>query len=113
MLATPTTLIALLRTVALGWSQAQVAERAQEIHELGRDLHARLGVMGSHLDKLGRSLRGSVEAYNSTVGSLESRVLVTARNLEDLGAGDGEITAPEPVLVEPRALTADELRQTG
>lgn len=113
VLATPTTLITLLRTVALGWSQAQVAERAREIHELGRDLHGRLATLGGHLDKLGRSLRGSVEAYNATVGSLETRVLVTARNLEELGAGDGDLPAPTPVTIEPRALTARELRETG
>ncbi|WP_110208027.1 DNA recombination protein RmuC [Nocardioides daejeonensis] len=113
VLATPTTLIALLKTVALGWSQAQVAERAREIHELGRDLHARLGVMGGHLDKLGRSLRGSVEAFNATVGSLEGRVLVTARNLEELGAGESALEAPARVIVEPRSLTARELRETG
>lgn len=110
VLATPTTLISLLRTVALGWSQASIAERAREIHQLGRDLHGRLGVLGGHLDKLGRSLRGSVEAYNSTVGSLESRVLVTARNLEDLGAADDELAPPTQITVEPRALTARELR---
>ncbi len=85
VLATPTTLIALLRTVAMGWSHATLAERTREIHALGRDLHDRLGVMGSHLDKLGRSLRSSVEAYNATVGSLEARVLVTARQFGELG----------------------------
>ena len=88
VLATPTTLIALLRTVAMGWQHATLAERTREIHALGRDLHARLGVMGDHLDKLGRSLRSSVEAYNRTVGSLESRVLVTARRFAELGVTD-------------------------
>ena len=91
VLATPTTLIALLRTVAMGWSHATLAERTREIHALGRDLHDRLGVMGGHLDKLGRSLRGSVEAYNATVGSLEARVLVSARQFGDLG-----VSGPAP-----------------
>lgn len=110
VLATPTTLIALLKTVALGWSQEQIAERAREIHELARDLHARLGVMGGHLDKLGRSLKASVEAYNATVGSLENRVLVTARNFDDLGVGTpGALTVPRRVSEEPRPITAPEL----
>lgn len=109
VLATPTTLIALLKTVALGWTQELVADRAREIHELARDLYARLGVMGGHLDKLGRSLKASVEAYNSTIGSLESRVLVTARNLEEMGAAQEALDSPTPVAVAPRQLSAPEL----
>ena len=83
MLATPTTLIALLRTVAHGWSHEALAERAREIHELGRELHDRLGSMGGHLDKVGRSLNAAVGHYNAPSGSIESRVLVTARQFED------------------------------
>ena len=109
VLATPTTLIALLRTVAMGWSHATLAERTREIHALGRDLHDRLGVMGSHLDKLGRSLRGSVEAYNATVGSLEARVLVSARQFGELGVTGPALEAPQPVAESPRALSAVEL----
>lgn len=110
VLATPTTLIALLKTVALGWSQEQIAERAREIHELARDLHGRLGVMGGHLDKLGRSLKSTVEAYNATIGSLENRVLVTARNFDDLGVGTpGSLTVPRRVTDDPRPITAPEL----
>ena len=85
MIATPTTLIALLRTIAHGWTTEALAERTREIHELGRELHTRIGVMGGHLDKVGRSLKGAVEAFNSAVGSIESRVLVTARQFEDIG----------------------------
>ena len=85
VLATPTTLIALLRTVAHGWTTESLAERTREVHELGRELHARLGIMGGHLDKVGRSLKGAVEAYNGAVGSIETRVLVTARQFEDIG----------------------------
>ena len=78
-------MIALLRTVAHGWTTEALAERTREIHELGRELHDRLAVMGTHLDKVGRSLKGAVEAYNGAVGSIESRVLVTARQFEDIG----------------------------
>ena len=85
MIATPTTLIALLRTIAHGWTTEALAERTREIHELGRELHTRIGVMGAHLDKVGRSLKGAVEAFNGAVGSIESRVLVTARQFEDIG----------------------------
>jgi DNA recombination protein RmuC len=109
VLATPTTLIALLRTVAHGWTTETLVERTREIHELGRDLYGRLGVVGRHLDKLGRSLKGSVEAYNSAVGSLESRVFVTARHFADVADLDEELARPRPVEDGPRALTAAEL----
>ncbi|HMA46114.1 MAG TPA: DNA recombination protein RmuC, partial [Frankiaceae bacterium] len=81
VIATPTTLIALLRTVALAWTQAALADRTREVFELGRQLYDRLGTLGGHVDKLGRSLTGAVKAYNDTVGSLEGRVLVPARKL--------------------------------
>ena len=84
VLATPTTLIALLRTVAHGWSHEALADQAQEIHRLGRELHGRLAGMNGHLDQLGRSLNAAVGHYNQAVGSLESRVLVSARRLGDL-----------------------------
>ena len=109
VLATPTTLIALLRTVAYGWTTETLAERTREIHELGRELYARLGTVGRHLDKLGRSLKGSVEAYNSTVGSLETRVLVTARHFADVADLDEELPEARPVQDAPRSLTAAEL----
>lgn len=117
VLATPTTLIALLRTVAMGWTHATLAERTREIHDLGRDLHGRLGVMGEHLDKLGRSLKNAVEAYNRTVGSLESRVLVTARQLSATPAAAGSeeqsLPQPAPVTEAPRPLSAIELLQAA
>ncbi|MGO4255945.1 DNA recombination protein RmuC [Marmoricola sp. RAF53] len=109
VLAGPTTLIALLRTVAHGWTTETLAERTREIHQLGRDLYARLGTVGRHLDKLGRSLKGSVEAYNSAVGSLENRVLVTARHFSDVADLDESIPHPRPVEEGPRPLTAVEL----
>lgn len=109
VLATPTTLIALLKTVAHGWTQERLAEQTRQIHDLGRDLHSRLGVMGGHLDKVGRSLKASVEAYNRAVGSLESRVFVTARRFEELGVSGETLEAVEPVTDTPRPLTATEL----
>jgi DNA recombination protein RmuC len=109
VLATPTTLIALLRTVAYAWTQQTLADKAREIHTLGRDLHDRLATMSGHLDRLGRSLTGAVSAYNRAIGSLENRVLVSARRFHDLGvAGDG-LDSPEPVVESPRPLTAAEL----
>lgn len=86
VLATPTTLIALLRTVAHGWSHEALADQAREIHRVGRELHERLTSMTGHLDQLGRSLNAAVGHYNQTVGSLESRVLVSARRFGDLPA---------------------------
>ena len=109
VIATPTTLIALLRTVAHGWTTEALAERTREIHELGRELHARIGVMGSHLDKVGRSLKGAVEAYTGAVGAIESRVLVTARQFEDIGVTREALAPVLPVDQVPRPLTAAEL----
>lgn len=109
VLATPTTLIALLKTVAHGWTQAQLADQTRAIHDLGRDLYGRLGILGGHLDKVGRSLKASVEAYNRAVGSLESRVFVSARRFEELGVSGDELLAPTPVSDAPRPLTASEL----
>jgi DNA recombination protein RmuC len=94
VLASPTTLIALLRTVAHGWRHESLADRAREIHRVGRDLHERLGTMSSHLGKLGRSLDSAVGAYNQAVGSWESRVLVAARRFEDLDATDEALESP-------------------
>jgi DNA recombination protein RmuC len=108
ILASPTTLVALLRTVAATWQQETVAESAREVHALGRELYERIGKVGDHLAKLGRSLTSSVGAYNEAVGSLETRVLVTARKLEEHGIGP-ELAAPAPVDSTPRPLTAPEL----
>ncbi len=105
VLATPTTLIALLRTVALGWTQASLAERASEIHQLGREVHERLGVLSGHLDGVGRSLGAAVKSYNAAVGSYESRVLVSARRFSDLAPGD-EVEPPRTVDRVPRVVAA-------
>ncbi|GAA4116553.1 DNA recombination protein RmuC [Nocardioides fonticola] len=97
VLATPTTLIALLRTVAQGWAHERLADQAREIHRLGRDLHDRLGTFGSHLDQVGRSLNAAVGHYNSAVGSYDHRVLVGARRFRDLAVTDDELPTPRQV----------------
>lgn len=110
ILATPTTLIALLRTVAHGWSQQTLAAQVAEVQRTGRDLYERLGSMSTHLDKVGRSLGQAVQAYNRAVGSLESRVLVSARRFESLGVVDEpSLDSPRVAEETPRPLTAAEL----
>jgi DNA recombination protein RmuC len=104
VLATPTTLIALLRTVAHGWSHEALADQAREIHQLGRELHGRLGSLSGHLDQVGRSLNAAVGHYNQAVGSLESRVLVSARRFQDLSVTTEELPAPRQVETTTRTL---------
>ncbi len=106
VLASPTTLIALLRTVAHGWRHEALADQAQEIQALGRDLHDRLGTFSGHLDAVGRSLGAAVGHYNSAVGSLEQRLLVSARRFRDLSVTDEPLPAPRQVESGVRSLGA-------
>ena len=96
LLASPITLVALLRTVGFGWREEAMAENARQVQQLGQEIFRRLATVGGHLGKLGRSLDASVTSFNKAVASMETRVLVTARRFEDLGvvANDGDRLAP-------------------
>jgi DNA recombination protein RmuC len=108
-IATPTTLITMLRTAGYAWQQAALSRNARAVFELGKELYERLGTMGEHVDELGKSLSNAIKSYNRTVGSLEGRVLVSARRLNDLGVVEAGLDAPRPVEETPRALSAPEL----
>ncbi|HUW98359.1 MAG TPA: DNA recombination protein RmuC [Acidiferrobacter sp.] len=108
--ASPTTLIALLRAVAFGWQQETIARNAEEIAALGKELYKRMSLLSRGWSDMGAKLRGAVEAYNKTVGTLEARVLPQARKFKELRAGDeSDIPLVESLVEEPRALTAPEL----
>jgi DNA recombination protein RmuC len=109
VIATPATLVALLRTVAYTWRQEALAANAHKIHKLGKELHSRLATMGNHIARLGSQLDKTVKSYNQTVSSLESRVLVSARKLTELQVSDEELTPPEQITEAPRNLQAAEL----
>lgn len=109
VLASPSTLMALLRTVALAWQHDALTGNARELLDLGRQLHERLGTMGKHVSAMGGSLRRSVETYNQLVGSLESRVLATGRKMHELGLADSELPEVPPIEATPRSLSAPEL----
>ncbi|MEI2733213.1 MAG: DNA recombination protein RmuC [Dermatophilaceae bacterium] len=109
VLASPATLLAVLRTVAYAWQQEALADGARELLDVGRELYARIGALGRHAERLGNALLRSVTAYNGLVGSLEARVLVTARRMNELGLGPDPVATPRPLDEVPRALTAVEL----
>lgn len=109
ILATPTTLIALLKAVSYGWKQASLTDNARQISQLGKELYKRLMDMSGHFQKLGSQLGSSVESYNKTLASFESRVLVSARKFKELKSIDGneEIELGEPIEKLPRIITLD------
>jgi DNA recombination protein RmuC len=109
ILASPSTLMMLLRTVSMTWQQETIAESAREVSDLGRELYKRLATMGTHFAKLGRTLDGAVDAYNKTVGSLERQVLVQARRFEQHGIAGIEPPEVQPVERQTRTLAAAEL----
>ena len=108
-IATPTTLISMLRTIQYAWQQEKLSENARAVFEVGRELYDRLSGFGRHLERVGKSLTNAVGSYNQAVGSLETRVLVSARKLAALGVVDAELTAAEPVGETARPLSAPEL----
>lgn len=109
VLATPTTLIAMLRTIAYSWRQAALTDSAKQVFDLGRELYDRLGTLGKKFDGVGRSLGSAVKAYNEAVGSIEGRVFPTARKLRDLQVTDKELGSVKPSDATVRPLTAPEL----
>jgi DNA recombination protein RmuC len=112
IIASPTTLIALLKGVAYGWRQEQIAENAQRISDLGKTLYERISTFADHLYNMKKGLEVAVEAYNESIGSLEKRVLVTARKFKDLGAATGDdITTLEPIDKTSRSIQAPDFTQ--
>jgi DNA recombination protein RmuC len=108
IIASPATLIALLRTVAYGWQQETVAASAREVAQLGRQLYERIGIFAGNFSKIGKALDNAVRDYNGAVGSLDDRLLVTARKFPELGAGDGELPTVAPIERLTRAIVAAE-----
>jgi DNA recombination protein RmuC len=113
ILSTPTTLIAVLRAVAYGWRQEKLAENAKAISDLGKELYKRIGDMSGHIADIGSKLRKAIESYNNAIGSLETRVLVSARRFKEFEASGTakQIETPASIEITPRQLQAPELSQ--
>jgi DNA recombination protein RmuC len=109
VLASPATLLAVLRATAFAWQQDSLTEHAREVLRLGGDLHSRLGTLGRHVAEMGASLRRSVQTYNKMVGTLESRVMVTSRQMHELGIVPEPHAPLAPVVDTPRPLTEADL----
>lgn len=109
VLASPASLFAILRATSLAWQQDSLTDNARDLLKLGHELYERLATLGTHTVTLGRSLERSVSAYNALVGSLESRVLVTARKMHELGVADEALAQTQPLEAAPRSLSAPEL----
>src|SRR5215831_9120970 len=108
-IATPTTLVTMLRTAQYAWQQAALSENARAVFDVGRELYERLAGLGRHVDRLGKALTNAVTTYNQAVGSLESRVLVSARRFSQLGLVEAGLETPALVEDTARALSAPEL----
>ena len=108
-IATPTTLVSLLRAVAYAWQQHSLTENAHEVFNAGKELYARLSTLGGHVDKLGRSLNTAVNDYNRTVASMERTLLPSARRMADLGIGGDDLDVPRSVDGVATRLVAPEL----
>ncbi|WP_372736128.1 DNA recombination protein RmuC [Nocardioides sp.] len=113
VIATPTTLIGMLRAISYGWKQAALADKAAEVFKLGRELHERLGKMGASFDTLGRRLSSAVTAYNDTIGTVESRVMVSARRFRDLQVSESELAPVQPIEAPVRQIQAPELSESS
>jgi DNA recombination protein RmuC len=112
LMATPTTLIALLRAVAYGWNSEALSRNATAISELGKELYVRVSRFADHFIQLRKSIENTVKTYNDTAGSLESRVLITARKFNDLSVGnEQEIKIVESIEITPRAMPVSEANQ--
>lgn len=114
IIATPTTLIGLLRAIAYGWKQQKLSRHAEEVSHLGHELYKRIVDMSSHWTKVGRGLSSAIESYNKAVGSLESRVLVSARKFKTLGAADQGVELEELLTIDrtARKIQAEEMKES-
>lgn len=110
LLASPVNLLALLWAVARGWQEARITEHAKEIADLGEELYERIGTVLNHMDKTGRGLTSAVNAYNTMIGSVDGRLMVTLRKFPNLGIGSNEILSPEELENKPRDLQVEEMK---